>query len=125
MKKFHNFALPVALVALFSILPDVASAVVNEGSSLVESSYVSVVHKPKKQSTGSWKKNKAKHQELANRRRRRSGTEKSPRVTRKTSHQRSIENSDQCTCGRLVALKLLSKFARPDVELTHRMGRLI
>jgi hypothetical protein len=68
MKKFHNFALPVALAALLSILPDVASAARNGGSSLVESSYVSVVHKPKKQSTGSWKKNKAKHHGVAKQR---------------------------------------------------------
>ena len=65
MEKLNNFALSVALMALFSTLPDVAIAAANAGGLLVESSYISVVHKPKKQSTGSWKKNKAKHQGVA------------------------------------------------------------
>lgn len=65
MKTRHNFALTVALAVLLSILPDIASATANRSGSLFASAYVSVVHKPKKQSTGSWKKNKEKHQGVA------------------------------------------------------------
>ena len=65
MMKLNNFVLSVALAVPCFALPDVATAAASAVGSLVESSYVSVVHKPKKQSTGSWKKNKEKHQGVA------------------------------------------------------------